>query len=170
MLYEGECVLEAYELVYQALQKMNISFDIAEHPPVFTTEEADAYIEGMEGVRTKSLLLSNRRDTAFYLVIMDDRKRLDMKKFAELTSEKRLHFSSPENLMEKIGLLPGAVSLFGLLNNHDRDVRIFLDRDVLIEGVITFLANDHTKTVCIAIEDMLRFIKELGYQYSVADL
>ncbi len=55
-----------------------MDYTIVEHPPALTTEEADRYIEGVEGVRTKSMFLTNKKKTAFYLLIMDDQKQLDM--------------------------------------------------------------------------------------------
>ena len=73
--------MDAYQQVANTLQELGITFDVVEHPPVFTTEQADSCIEGMEGVRTKSMFLTNRKKTQYYLLIMDDKKRLDMYDF-----------------------------------------------------------------------------------------
>jgi len=73
--------MDAYQQVANKLQELGITFDVVEHPPVFTTEQADSYIEGREGVRTKSMFLTNRKKTQYYLLIMDDKKRLDMDDF-----------------------------------------------------------------------------------------
>ncbi|MBL4951535.1 prolyl-tRNA synthetase associated domain-containing protein [Neobacillus sp. YIM B02564] len=162
--------MEQYQLVYDALNKMNIPYDVVEHPPAFTTEEADSYIVGKEGVRTKTLLLCNKKKTAYYLVIMDDAKRLDMEKLAEMVGEKRLSFCSPERLMEKMGLIPGIVSVFGLLNNTDHDIKVYLDNEMLSEKYISFSPNDSTKTIFISIEDMYKFLLVLGYEYTILEL
>ena len=106
----------------------------------------------------------------FFLVIMDDRKRLDMKKLSELINEKGISFCSPGKLKEKMGLPPGVVSIFGLLNNHERDIRVYLDKEMLSERIVTFHANDNTKTVFVSTEDMYKFLEELGYEYFVIDL
>lgn len=156
--------------VYRALNERGISFDLVEHPPAETTEEADSYIEGREGVRTKTLFLCNKKSSAFYLVIMDDGKRLDMKRLGELLDEKGMKFCSAEKLMDKMGLSPGIVSLFGLLNNRDRDIRVCLDQEMLSERRMSFHANDNTKTIFISTEDMYRFITELGYEYQIVNL
>ena len=74
------------EKVYSELNKLNIPFEIIEHPAVTTTEEADKYVEGIEGVLSKSLFLTNDKKTAYYLLIMDDRDKLDMNKFKEKNS------------------------------------------------------------------------------------
>lgn len=70
--------MEAYEKVVEMLNELDIPFEIVEHEPALTTEQADSFIEGIEGVRTKTMFLTNKKKTACYLVIMDDKKRLDM--------------------------------------------------------------------------------------------
>lgn len=101
----------AYKDIANLLQQLSIPFDIVEHPPVFTTEEADRFIEGIEGARTKSLFLTNKKKTAFYLLIMDDAKRLDMAQFKEIVGESRIKMASAESLLEKTKLTPGSVSI-----------------------------------------------------------
>jgi Ala-tRNA(Pro) deacylase len=162
--------MEQYQIVYAALKKMNISYELVEHPPALTTEEADSYIEGKEGVRTKTLFLCNRKKRAYYLVIMDDAKRLDMKKLGELIGEKGMQFGSTEKLMEKMLLPPGVVSLFGLLNNTEHDIKIFLDKEMLSEKFMSFHANDNSKTIFISTDDMYKFIHLLDYEYSIINL
>lgn len=162
--------MEQCQIVYEALRKMGIDYDLVEHPPALTTAEADRYIEGKEGVRTKTLFLCNRKKSAYYLVIMDDAKRLDMKKFGELIDEKGMQFGSTEKLMEKMSLPAGVVSPFGLLNNSEHDIRICLDREMLSERFMSFHANDNSKTIFITTDDMYKFITLLGYEYSIIDL
>lgn len=70
--------MEACRAVYEKLNELHIPYEVVEHPAVYTTDEADAYIEGREGVRTKSLFLTNKKKTAFYLLVMDEAKRLDI--------------------------------------------------------------------------------------------
>ena len=162
--------MQQYEAVYQALQDMGIAYEVVDHPPALTTEEADRYIEGKEGVRTKTLFLTNKKGSAYYLLIMDDAKRMDIKKLSELLDEKRVSFASADRLMAKMQLPPGVVSLFGLLNNTDKDIRIYLDKEMLSEKIVTFHANDNSKTVFITTDDMYRFISNLGYEYKIIDL
>ena len=63
--------MDAYQQVANKLQELGITFDVVEHPPAFTTEQADSYIEGMEGVRTKTMFLTNKKKTQYYLLIME---------------------------------------------------------------------------------------------------
>lgn len=159
-----------YQDVYQALDSMEISFDVVEHPPALTTEDADRFIEGKQGVRTKSLLLNNRKKSRYYLVIMDDSKRLDMEKLSNILGENRISFTSPARLMEKMRLSPGVVSIFGLLNNPEQDISVYFDRAMVSEPVMTFHPNDNTKTLFIATGDMYKFVSQLGYSYTIVNL
>lgn len=66
--------MDLYTKVEETLNKLNIPFEIVEHEPALTTEQADSFIEGIEGVRTKTMFLTNKKKTAYYLLIMDDKK------------------------------------------------------------------------------------------------
>lgn len=161
--------MDERQAVYDILKKLEIPYDVVEHPPALTTEDFDNFIEGKEGVRTKSLFLCNRKKTSYYLLIMDEHKRLDMKKLGELIGEK-LKFASEEKLAEKLGLTPGIVSLFGLIHNEGHDIKIYIDLEMLEENIITFTANTNTATVFVTKENMFRFIEAMEYEYEIVDL
>lgn len=162
--------MSPYEQVKSELDRLNISFDIVEHPAVYTTEEADKYIEGKVGIRTKSLFLTDRKKHNFYLVFMDDDKRLDMKHFAEIVGQKHVKFASENNLMEKLGLKPGFVSIFGLLNNKDHDVQVYFEKDIVGDIPLTFHPNDNTKTIFVGMDDLVKFLHDLGYEYRIIEM
>ena len=123
--------MDAYQQVANKLQELGITFDVVEHPPAFTTEQADAFLEGIEGVRTKSMFLTNKKKTQYYLLIMDDQKSLDMDLFKDLVSANRIRMASADSLFEKMELPPGTVSPFGLLNNPERDIQVYFDNDIV---------------------------------------
>ncbi|RVU53947.1 prolyl-tRNA synthetase associated domain-containing protein [Anaerosphaera multitolerans] len=162
--------MEKYKPVYNLLKNLNISFSVVEHPPVYTTEEADKYIEGIDAVPTKTLFLCNRKKNKYYLVIMDDKKILDMKKLGDLIGEKGMKFASPEKLKEKMDLTPGMVSIFGLMNNTTHDINLCLDRDMLDSKNLTFHPNDNTKTLIIATKAIYKLLKKLDYEFKIIDL
>ena len=101
---------------------------------------------------------------------MNDAKRLDMEHLAEILNEKRISFGSPERLMRKMALPPGVVSIFGLLNNDEKDIKIYLDKEMLVERLMSFHANDNTKTIFLSTEDMYKFIRTIGYEYTIVEL
>ena len=111
--------LGAYQQVKDALKKLGITdYTVINHPAAHTTEEADAYIAGHEGVRTKTMFLKGKKKN-FYMVIMDDKKPMDFHKFMALTGTKRVSMARPEYLQEQLGLEPGIVSPFGELQPSD---------------------------------------------------
>ena len=155
--------------VLEYLKNKKMKYEIIYHPPAITTEEADKYIEGKEGIRSKTMFMANKKYKKFYLIIMDDSKRLDIKKMNEIINDK-LHFAKEVQLIEKLGLKPGTVSIFGLLNNKDHDINIYIDKEIMNEKLITFHPNDNTATIFITVEDMLKIFDDLDYNYEVIEL
>ena len=113
------------------------------------------------------LCLIKRKEGLF---ILDDNKRLDIKKLSEQINEKDLRLGSEKNLFEKMNLKFGVVSLFGLLNNKDKDIKVYIDKQLLNEDIITFHPNDNTATVFIKIKGMFKFIDNLGFTYEIIDM
>ena len=159
--------MDAYQQVANKLQELGITFDVEEHPPVFTTEQADSYIEGMEGVRTKSMFLTNRKKTQYYLLIMNDKKRLDMDDFKVQVGADRIRMASLDSLAEKMTLPAGTVSPFGLLNNEEKDILVYFDKDIVSEDIMTFHPNTNEKTIFIKSKDLFRFLESIGFTYGV---
>ena len=162
--------MDAYQQVATKLQELGITFDVVEHPPAFTTEQADSYIEGMEGVRTKSMFLTNRKKTQYYLLIMDDKKRLDMDDFKVQVGADRIRMASLDSLAKKMNLPAGTVSPFGLLNNEEKDIQVYFDKEIIDEERMTFHPNTNEKTIFISTQDLFKFLQDLGYSYQVLEL
>ena len=162
--------MDAYQQVATKLQELGITFDVVEHPPAFTTEQADSYIEGMEGVRTKSMFLTNKKKTQYYLLIMDDKKRLDMDDFKVQVGADRIRKASLDSLAKKMNLPAGTVSPFGLLNNEEKDIQVYFDKEIIDEERMTFHPNTNEKTIFISTQDLFKFLQDLGYSYQVLEL
>ena len=161
--------MDAYQQVANKLQELGITFDVVEHPPAFTTEQADSYIEDMEGVRTKSMFLTNKKKTQYYLLIMDDKKRLDMDNFKVQVGADRIRMASLDSLAEKMSLPAGTVSPFGLLNNEEKDVQVYFDKEIIGEERMTFHPNTNEKTIFVSTRDLFKFLQDLGYSYQVLE-
>lgn len=159
-----------YDKVKEYLNTLDIQFKIVEHEPAYTTEEADKYIEGYDGVRTKTMFICNKKKTNYYMIIMDDSKRLDMNKFKEIVSEKQMKMASEEALNQKLGIKPGMVSPFGLLNNDEKDVKIYMDKEIIKEEIMTFHPNDNTKTLFITTKDLFKYFENIGYEINIIEL
>lgn len=159
-----------YQKVVDQLNELGIPFQIVEHEPVLTTEQADRFIKGIEGVRTKTMFLTNKKKRNFYLVIIDDAKRLDMDVFKEIVEENRIKMASAETLNDKMMLLPGTVSPFGLLNNRDKDIQVYFDQEIVSEERMCFHPNTNEKTIFVNTEDLFTFLKAIGYEAHVINL
>ena len=162
--------MEAYEKVVEVLNGLDIPFEIVEHEPALTTEQADSFIQGIEGVRTKTMFLTNKKKTAYYLLIMDDQKRLDMDLLKELIGANRVRMASPENLFEKMSLPAGVVSPFGLLNNAEKDIQVYFDKEIMSEKRMSFHPNTNEKTLFVDTVDLLRFLEAIGYESHIIEL
>lgn len=154
------------EEVYKYLDNLNISYQVVNHPKAYCTKDADKYIEGYEGVRTKTMFLYNKNKTNFYLIVMDENKRIDFKKLEEELQEKKLKFSSDEVLFDKLKLEKGVVSIFGLLNNKDNIVVLF-DEDIINDLPLTFHPNENDATIFINSEDVIKFLNTLNVSYKI---
>lgn len=161
--------MDLYKLAMDKINDLGIEYEMVEHPPALTTEQADEFIEGIEGVRTKTMFLTDRKKREFYLVIMDDIKRMDMDIFKEIVG-KKVKMASENSLMEKMGLPAGVVSPFGLLNNEDHDITVYFDKEIMDEERMSFHPNTNEKTIFINTKDLLRYLDDIGYEYHIEEL
>lgn len=148
--------------VYEALERLNISWTRHEHPPVFTVEEAQAHWASIPATHCKNLLLRNKKGTTHYLIIVESSKRVDIGALTTKLGEDRLSFASPERLAKHLGLTPGSVSPFGLLHAGSRDVRVVVDADLRQAEKVAFHPNVNTATIVLAWSDFERFLQDRG--------
>lgn len=148
--------------VRDALAALGIPFDRYEHPPVATAIEADEHWAGIEAAHCKNLFLRNQKGSRHYLVIVKHQKRADLRAVADQIGDGKLSFASPERLMTHLGVMPGSVSPFGLINDASHEVRVFLDRDLKEAQRISFHPNINTVTVVLAFADFERFLAARG--------
>lgn len=155
-------ILDVEKPVYETLDRMGIPYMRVEHEATASCEEADEVMGDLTGTPSKSLFLTNKKKTEFWLVLMNGNKPLNIKEFSPLVGEKHLSFASEEKMVEKLGLTPGHVSVFGLLNNTEHDVHVIADTELRERDKITFHPNINTRTIEIPTNDMYRFIEEMG--------
>jgi Ala-tRNA(Pro) deacylase len=148
--------------VYDVLEKLGISFTRHEHPPVFTVEQAEQHWKGVEGAHVKNLFLRNKKGNRHYLVILEHTKNADLRKLSEKLREDRLSFGSPERLKRILGLEPGSVSPFGLINDSQKEVSVVIDQDLMSAERVNFHPNINTATVGISTADFERFLAWAG--------
>ena len=156
--------------VYEALQRMQIPFDYYEHPEAPTIEIAAQFYRGEGTTLCKNLFFRNHKGNRHYLVIMDSRHAMDIHDMEHRLHQGKLSFASPERMMKYLGVRPGSVSLFTLVNDANHEVTLFVDRQLLEAGKVSFHPNDNRASLVITRDDMLRFIREIGNPYEIVDL
>ena len=145
--------------VYAELDALGIPYERHEHPPVFTGEEAARHWGAIDATQCKNLFLRNKKGNRHYLVVLEVSKQADLRHVARLVSDDRLSFGSPERLMTELGLTPGSVSPFGLINDADGSVRVLIDRDLRSAERLIFHPNINTASVVVTWKDFERFLE-----------
>lgn len=148
--------------VYQVLKNLNISYTRYNHPAVYTVEEADKYVSPINACHSKNLFVCNKKKTAYYLIIMEAHKKVDLKNIASLIGSDRLSFASSERLLHFLGLTPGAVSPFGLINDKNHEVTAVIDADFIKNDLLGFHPNMNTTTIVINNKDFKKYLTHTG--------
>ena len=150
------------EQVCSALDALGISYQRYSHPPVFTAEDAAEHWAPIPATSVKNLFLRNKKGDRHYLVILEIDKEANLKHLVKLIGDDRLSFGSPERLMANLGLTPGSVSPFGLLNDASRAVIVIVDEDLRRAERLIFHPNINTASLAISREDFERFMASRG--------
>jgi Ala-tRNA(Pro) deacylase len=155
-------VNEIERKILETLERLGIPYVRHEHPPVFTVEDADKYWTELRGTHCKNLFLRNKKGNRHYLVIAPTSRAIDLRALNRILDEDRLSFGSPERLKRCLGLEPGSVSPFGLINDAAKEVKVVLDEDLKNSPFLGFHPNINTATLDISFADFERFLAECG--------
>lgn len=158
------------QTVEEYLRKHEIAYIHHEHPPVFTCEEAEIHCKNIPGIPGKNLFLRDKKGERFFLVILPAHKKADLKKIGEIVNDKKISFANEQALMEKLGLYPGAVSPFGLLNDKNSEVRVYIDRDMYEATVVNFHPNRNTASVELTKAMFHKFLQTLPHKIEVIEI
>jgi Ala-tRNA(Pro) deacylase len=153
---------ERERIVYDALDRLGISYEKHEHPPVFTVEDAVVHWKDIKGAHCKNLFLRNKPGKRHYLVIAEHLRQVDLPALARRIGDSRLSFASDERLMRYLGVHQGEVSPFGLLHDEGRAVIVLIDAGLRGESFVSFHPNVNSATLTIAYVDLMRFIAWRG--------
>lgn len=155
-------VTELERKVLDVLDGLGIPYVRHEHPPVFTVEDADKYWTALRGTHCKNLFLRNKKGNRHYLVIAPTSRAVDLRGLNQTLHEDRLSFGSPERLMRCLGLEPGSVSPFGLINDAAKEVRVVVDEELRTSGFLGFHPNTNTVTLDVSFADFEKFLAWCG--------
>ena len=149
--------------VERFLDALGITYIEHRHPPVATVAEAERYWADIDATHAKNLFLRNDKGTRHFLVVLEFNRRADLSALAATFSERKLGFASPERLKKYLGLRPGAVSPFGLINDSQRLVSVALDVALRDASRVAFHPNVNTATLVLSGEDFKRYLAAVGH-------
>ena len=155
--------------IYDYLSDRKIWHEITEHAAVYNMEELSQIVLPYPEADAKNLFVRDDKRRNYYLITVKGHKRVDLKAFKRAYETRPLTFASAEDLMEILGLIPGAVTPLGLLNDGQGRVKLFLDRE-FAGGLIGVHPNDNTATVWLKTEDLVRLLEESGNRVQWIDL
>ncbi|MFA5850159.1 MAG: prolyl-tRNA synthetase associated domain-containing protein [Bacteroidales bacterium] len=145
--------------VLNFLESLSISYTLFRHPPLPTIDKAMEYWIDIPGTHCKNIFLRNHKGDKHYLVIFECHQELKIHDLEKRLREGKLSFASPERLEANLALSPGSVSPFGLINDKDHKVKVFIDINLFDSDSLTFHPNDNTATIIIKTDDFKKFLK-----------
>ena len=148
----------------QFLETLGIATRTATHAPLFTVEESQALRGEITGAHTKNLFLKDKKDALFLVVARED-AAIDLKRLHEkIGASGRLSFGKPELLFEMLGVTPGAVTPFGLINDRTGQVAVVVDASLIESAEVNCHPLVNTATTTIASADLLAFLRATGHE------
>jgi len=151
--------------VLSYLNDRNIPYDLYEHPPVPTVEAALPYWKDIDATHCKNLFFRNHKGNRHYLVILDHRRQLIIRDLEQRLKQGKISFASPKRLELYLGLNAGSVSAFGIINDHENHVHLFIDAALQSSTRISFHPNENNATLVISFASFIRFLESSGNSY-----
>ena len=143
----------------ELLKRNGIDFQIHNHQPLFTVEDSEKLRGKISGSHTKNLFLKNKKND-FFLFSCDENASVNLKLFTKSIGAKNLSFANAKYLLEFLGIQPGSVSPYALLNDKNNMVSFYLDEKLYKSEVINFHPLINTTTITTKTKDFIKFILE----------
>jgi len=155
--------------LYERLTALGIAWRTYEHKPVFTVDEAAALYASQPGGHTKNLFLRDKKE-ALWLVVCRDDLRVDLNALSKQLGAPRFSFGSAELLEATLGVPPGSVTPFAILNDPAGKVRVVLDEGMLALELLNFHPLRNDRTTAIRPADLIRFLRACHHEPMVSTL
>jgi Ala-tRNA(Pro) deacylase len=156
--------------LYQLLGELGIEFEYHEHPPVPTIELAMVHWKDIDATHCKNLFFRNHKGTRHFLVVIEHSHDLVIRDLEQRLKQGKLSFASDERMMRYLGLTPGSVSPFGLINDHGRHVHLFLDKNLRSASKISFHPCINTASLVVSFADFEKFLIFTGNAFEYLEL
>ncbi len=149
--------------LFTRLDALGIAHDTVRHDPVFTVEQAQAVRDEVAGAHTKNLFLKDKKGRLF-LLVLEETASVDLKRVHQaIGASGRVSFGSAEALLEHLGVTPGSVTAFAVMNDPERHVTLVIDEPLLEADHICAHPLSNDATTVVSKEDFLRFMEACGH-------
>ena len=155
--------------LFELLRVKGLDFQIHNHEPLYTVEDSEKFRGKIKGSHTKNLFLKNKKNS-FFLFSCDEKATVDLKLFSKSIDAKNLSFANESYLDKYLGIKPGSVSPFALLNDRNKEVNFYLDQKLYESETINFHPLINTTTISIKMNDFVNFILENGIKINIFSL
>lgn len=158
------------QIVLDKLNEWGIPFTMYEHPPLPTIEMALEYWKDIEATHCKNLFFRNHKGNKHYLVVFECHQQMAIHDIEKMLHQGKLSFASEQRMEKYLGLRPGSVSPFGLINDTNREVKLFLDKNLKDAPLLSFHPNDNTASLVVKNEDLMRYLELWGGEWEFLEL
>jgi Ala-tRNA(Pro) deacylase len=155
--------------LFRRLDELGIHYTTHSHQPVFTVEEARVMRGDVPGSHTKNLFVRDKKKR-MWLLVCEQESDVRLRAVEEIIGSKRLSFGSPERLMHYLGVIPGAVNPFAIMNDRSGAVQVVLDRAIFAKDPVNFHPLVNSMTTAITKDDFLRFLTAERHEPLIIDL
>lgn len=162
--------MQGQKELYDLLGKLSIGFEYHEHPPLATIDEALKYWKELDAGKCKNIFFRNHKGNRHYLVVLEHLQQISIRDLEKRLRQGKLTFASDQRLKNFLGLEPGSVSPFGLINDKNKHVHLFIDIRLKEFDKLAFHPNVNTATIIIATNDFLKFLDNSGNSYEFLKL
>lgn len=151
------------------LRGLGVDFTLTHHEPVFTVAESEAVDKQIAGTHCRNLFLRDKKKNN-YLLVLQNATEVDMKKLPDVIGSDRLSFGSAERLWEYLGVRPGSVCPYAIINDTAGEVKILLDKSMMETDIVNYHPLLNTMTIGVKPRDLIKFIESTGHIPHIVDL
>jgi len=151
--------------IFNSLNKLKCDYFIHQHPALKTVEDSKILRGIMEGGHSKNLFLRDKKKNNFLITTNEDQK-IDLKNLEKKLGTSRLSFGSPDRLYEFLGVKPGSVSPFALINDHKKRVSFYIDKNLLKETILNFHPLTNNLTISLKTKNFKKFLQSIKRDYN----
>ena len=157
------------DVLFERLKILRIKTQTHSHPPVFSVDEARKHCGHLTGGHCKNLFLKDKKGMLF-LIVATDTQLINLKHLRKKIGSNHLSFGKPDLLRKVLGVEPGSISPFALINDTKKRIEVILDEDMMQMSLLNFHPLTNCLTTSITPTDLLIFIQDTGHSPALVKL